>query len=68
MGAKRAGGYWELDLQDRHDSNESANIKCRVVLNTSGPWGDQLTQRLTGISKRRMVGLKGIHILASLPE
>ncbi len=39
-----------------------------MILNTSGPWGDQLTRRLTGDSKRRMVGLKGIHILATLPE
>ena len=68
MEAKRAGDYWELNLQDRHDSNESVTIKCRVVLNTSGPWGDQLTGRLTGNSKRRMVGLKGIHILVNLPE
>jgi len=68
MGAKRVGDHWELDLQDRHDSGESATIKCRLVLNTSGPWGDQLTQRLTGNTRRRMVGLKGIHILASLPE
>jgi glycerol-3-phosphate dehydrogenase len=68
MGAKRVGDHWELDLQDRHDSSESATIKCRVVLNTSGPWGDKLTQGLTGNNRRRMVGLKGIHILASLPE
>jgi glycerol-3-phosphate dehydrogenase len=68
VGAKRAGNLWELDLQDRHDSSESVTIKCSVVLNTSGPWGDQLTERLTGISKRRLVGLKGIHILVSLPE
>jgi glycerol-3-phosphate dehydrogenase len=68
VGAKRTGDYWALDLRDCHDPPESATIKCKVVLNTSGPWGDQLTRRLTGISKRRMVGLKGIHILVSLPE
>ncbi len=68
VGAGRTGDHWELDLQDSHDSSESVTIKCRVVLNTSGPWGDQLTQRLTGITKRRMVGLKGIHILVSLPQ
>jgi len=68
VGTRRAGNQWELDLQDRHDSSESVTIKCRVVLNTSGPWGDQLTRRLTGNTKQRMVGLKGIHILVSLPE
>ena len=67
VNAKRTGDQWELDLQDRHDSSERATIKCSVVINTCGPWGDQLTRRLTGISKRRMVGLKGIHIMASLP-
>jgi glycerol-3-phosphate dehydrogenase len=66
--AKRNRDQWELDLQDRHDSSERATITCSVVLNTSGPWGDQLTRRLTGNSKQRMVGLKGIHILVSLPE
>lgn len=66
--AKRIGDHWELNLQDRHDSSESVTIKCRVVLNTSGPWGDQMIRRLTGNSKRRMVGLKGIHILVNLPE
>ena len=68
VGARRAGDHWELDLQDRRDISTCATVKCKVVLNTGGPWGDQLTQRLTGITKRRMVGLKGIHILASLPE
>jgi glycerol-3-phosphate dehydrogenase len=68
VGAERSGDLWELDLQDRHDSIETVTIKCKVVLNTGGPWGDQLTRRLTGNSKQRMVGLKGIHILATLPE
>jgi glycerol-3-phosphate dehydrogenase len=68
VGARRTGDQWELDLQDRRDISACATVKCKVVLNTGGPWGDQLTQRLTGITKRRMVGLKGIHILASLPE
>jgi len=68
VGAKRVRDQWELDLQDCHDPNEHVTVKCRLVLNTSGPWGDQLTKRLTGNSKRRMVGLKGIHILATLPE
>lgn len=68
VSAKRVGEHWELNLQDRHDSSKSVTIKCKIVLNTSGPWGDQLTGRLTGNSKRRMVGLKGIHILVTLPE
>jgi glycerol-3-phosphate dehydrogenase len=68
VGAKRAGNRWELDLQDRRGSNESVAIRSSLVLNTGGPWGDRLTRRLTGNSKRRMVGLKGIHILVNLPE
>ena len=68
VGARRAGDQWELDLQDRHGSRETVTVKSRVVLNTSGPWGDRLTGRLTGDAKRRMVGLKGIHILVNLPE
>lgn len=66
--ARRNRDQWELELKDRHDPGERATIRCKVVLNTSGPWGDQLTRRLTGNSKQRMVGLKGIHILVSLPE
>ena len=66
--AERIGNHWRLRLQDRHDPSESVTIECRVVLNTSGPWGDRLTRRLTGDSKGRMVGLKGIHILVNLPE
>jgi glycerol-3-phosphate dehydrogenase len=68
VGAKRIGDQWELELQDCDDSSETIWIKSKLVLNTSGPWGDKLTGRLTGNSKRRMVGLKGIHILVNLPE
>ncbi len=68
VGAKRAGDYWELDLQDRLDSSQRITLKCKLVLNTCGPWGDRLNRRLTGVSTRRMVGLKGIHVLVSLPQ
>lgn len=68
VGANRVGEYWELDLQDCHDANERTTVQGKVVINTSGPWGDQLTQRLTGNTERRMVGLKGIHLLADLPK
>ena len=68
VGAKRAGEYWELDIQDSYDPNERATIKTKLVLNVTGPWGDRLTERLTGDSRRRMVGLKGIHIVVSLPK
>jgi len=68
IGAKKEGENWELELQDCHDLNEKTTIQAKLVVNTSGPWGDQLTERLTGNAKRRMVGLKGIHILADLPK
>jgi glycerol-3-phosphate dehydrogenase len=67
IGAKQSGEHWTLELQDSFNSNERATVLGKVVVNTCGPWGDQLTKRLTGNSKRRMVGLKGIHILADLP-
>jgi glycerol-3-phosphate dehydrogenase len=66
--AQKEGDFWKLELQDRHDLSEKTTIQCKLVINTSGPWGDQLTQRLTGNPQRRMVGLKGIHILADLPK
>jgi len=68
LSARRVGEFWEVELQESDGSGERITIKCKVVLNASGPWGDQLTQRLTGKSKQRMVGLKGIHILATLPK
>jgi glycerol-3-phosphate dehydrogenase len=68
LSAKKQGEYWELELQDSHNPDQKTTIQCKVVVNTCGPWGDQLTQRLTGKSERRMVGLKGIHILVDLPK
>jgi glycerol-3-phosphate dehydrogenase len=68
VSAQRTGDLWELQLQDCHNPGERVTVKCSLVLNTSGPWGDRLKRRLTGNTKGRMVGLKGIHILVSLPE
>jgi glycerol-3-phosphate dehydrogenase len=67
LSAKREGDLWEVELRDGLDSDQRTVVKGSIVLNVGGPWGDDLTHRLTGGGQRRMVGLKGIHIIVNLP-
>ena len=65
--ASRRGYQWELKLSDVLDPSESATIRTQMVVNTGGPWADQVTSQLTGSPSQRLVGLKGIHLLVRLP-
>ncbi len=68
LSARKSAQYWQLELQDSHNPAQRQMVTTQLVINAGGPWGDQLTKRLTGMTSRRMVGLKGIHILVDLPE
>lgn len=67
---KLDGDRWELAVQDSLDSDSRARVQARLVLNTAGTWMDELTRRAIGATSaaRRVIAVKGIHILVRLPE
>lgn len=66
--AQRANELWNIELMDTSQESETVTARAKVIINATGPWGDLLTQSLTGDQRQRMVGLKGIHIIVDLPE
>ncbi len=63
--ATREGRTWRLYLRDRR-KNETFDIRCRVLVNASGPWvSDVLSDRLgfKPVSAIRLV--KGSHIVVN---
>lgn len=67
--ARRADGMWEVSIEDGA-TGSSARANCRVLLNMAGPWIDEINAGAKGINPppRKVIGVKGTHVLVRLPE
>jgi glycerol-3-phosphate dehydrogenase len=62
-GARREGGHWQIDLQDRLSGREET-IAARVLINAAGPWvGQVLANRIGQNANARVRLVKGSHIV-----
>ena len=66
--AQQSTGDWLLDLSDLHAREETAEISAKLVLNLAGAWIDQVAQRVrtSNRAERRVIGIKGVHLLVRL--
>ena len=55
--ARREGGVWHCDIEDRQDGTRQT-IRARTIVNATGPWGDKMPH-----SKLKLRLSKGIHIV-----
>ncbi|MGI9484241.1 MAG: glycerol-3-phosphate dehydrogenase [Hyphomicrobiales bacterium] len=63
VGAKRANGLWDIELEDRQTS-ELMSVRARVLVNASGPWVDQVLGEVIGKNHVQNVRLvRGSHIV-----
>jgi glycerol-3-phosphate dehydrogenase len=65
-----AGG-WKLGLIDTLSPPHGASVTGNILLNMTGTWIDQLNRQVSppGEPKRKIVAVKGVHLLAQLaPE
>ena len=58
---------WEAILKDVVTCEE-VNVKTKLILNLSGPWGNWVNQMVKPSIPDKVVGLKGSHIVTKLPE
>lgn len=63
------GGSWELGVRDSSEPDTNATVRAKLVLNTAGTWMDKLTRGVEGAGSatRRVIAVKGVHILVKLP-
>ena len=62
-----ASGSWRLTLTDQRDGT-SAEVRAKVVVNTTGIWTDVVNAQASPSAKRRVLGTKGCHIVVKLPS
>lgn len=65
--AKHLGEGWHVTLKDVLKSEE-VTVKAKLILNVTGPWGDQVNQTMKSGIPNKVIGLKGAHIVVKLPE
>jgi glycerol-3-phosphate dehydrogenase len=65
----RQGDRWSVSLKDL-PTGAGATVEAPVVLNMAGPWIDAVNGTVVGggSTPRKIVGIKGTHILVRLPE
>ena len=62
-GARREGGLWRATLRDA-GTGGAREITARGIVNTAGPWVEQVLGNVAGVSSGRRVRLvKGSHII-----
>jgi glycerol-3-phosphate dehydrogenase len=62
-GAQRDGDVWCAGLEDRR-SGQLQQVQARAIVNTAGPWVEQVLGNTRGVkSKRRVRLVKGSHII-----
>ncbi|MBV8566327.1 MAG: glycerol-3-phosphate dehydrogenase [Methylobacteriaceae bacterium] len=60
--ARRADGLWQVDM--RGEGGEVHRAGARILVNTAGPWVEDVISRVAGRNTRRHVRLiKGSHII-----
>ncbi|MBM7069400.1 glycerol-3-phosphate dehydrogenase [Actibacterium sp. 188UL27-1] len=61
--ARRDGGLWHATLRDSR-TGATRNITARAIVNTAGPWVEQVLGNVAGVNSQRRVRLvKGSHII-----
>jgi len=65
--SKQLGDAWQLTLKDVLNSEE-VTLTTKMILNVTGPWGDQVNQKIKSVVPHKVIGLKGAHIVVKLPE
>ena len=58
---------WKVTLKDELTAEE-VNIKTKLILNVTGPWGNCVNQTMKRSIPDKVIGLKGAHIVVKLPE
>ena len=62
VSARRSDGVWQLDM--RSEDGTSHGVTARVLVNTAGPWVEDVLGRVAGQNSQRHVRLvKGSHIV-----
>ena len=60
---RRNGALWDVEVTDR-DTGSVTRLKARAVVNTAGPWVNDIIGRVAGLNSARSVRLvKGSHIV-----
>ena len=63
VGARRDGGLWQVELEDRRDG-QRRQVQARAVVNAAGPWVEQVLGQALGVNSSRRVRLvKGSHLV-----
>ena len=62
---RMSSGQWNVSLQDRRGG--TASVEAPVVLNMAGAWIDKVNST-AGATPRKIVAVKGVHVLVRLPE
>jgi len=63
VGAQRAGGLWDIELQDMSTGTRLAT-RARALVNAAGPWAIGVGQTIGGMATTRRLRLvKGSHIV-----
>lgn len=66
---RRENGLWEVEMTSRKGSNgvvtsEKTRIRAKAIVNTAGPWVNDIIGRVAGFNSARNVRLvKGSHII-----
>jgi glycerol-3-phosphate dehydrogenase len=67
---ERVDGLWKVDLRDELAGNgASVTVSAPLLLNMAGAWIDKVNVGIRGAGKppRKVVGVKGVHVLVRLP-
>lgn len=60
---RRRGGLWHVEMTDTQTGTRT-EVKARCVVNTAGPWVNDVIGRIAGLNSHRSVRLvKGSHIV-----
>lgn len=60
--ARRDGDTWRVEM--RHASGATTTVRARALVNTAGPWVNDVIGRVAGLNSNRSVRLvKGSHII-----
>lgn len=65
----RPDGSWRIALRDSPTGREAC-VCARIVLNMAGPWIDRVNATVSGgrAAPRKVIGVKGTHVLVRLPD
>lgn len=68
---RHTDGRWAVTLRDQLDETAAgATVSAPILLNMAGAWIDQVNGTAIGAGRasRKIVAVKGVHILVQLPE